>query len=73
MNSESGNHKNENVVYTPVSRPSKSIASAQARKIEGPLKDWIDNVIVPAMLPIYIAAGRSAAENSVSPVMESVH
>jgi hypothetical protein len=73
MNWEVVRQSNQNGVYHPQSRQGKSIASAQARGIEGPLKDWIDNVLVPAMLPIYLAAGRSAAENSVSPVMESVH
>ena len=72
MNWEVARQSDQNDVYPPKNRQGKNIASAQARRIEGPLKDWIDKVFVPAMLPIYLAAEGAAAEDSVRPVMESV-
>lgn len=46
--------------------------SAKKRKVDPAVKAWLDNVLVPAMVRLYLAANNSGADNGVVPVTERV-
>ena len=53
-------------VASEVARPSKK------RKIDPALKEWIDNVIVPALVRLYLAECGSRQDNGRTPISERV-